>query len=97
VTAPQPSLAELKQELVSQTTSHPARKRATYRMFPINITCTGTSTLYHRAERAVISIGISSEGKSQDNVAQEVMAATNDLRAKLKEMSPKTPFGKCQL
>jgi len=94
VTAPQPSLAAIKQELVSQAVTLPSRKRATYRMFPIHITCTGTSTLYHRAERAVLSIGISSEGKSQDNVGQEVTTATNDLRAKLKEMSPKTPFGK---
>ena len=62
-------------------------------MPPLTITAQGTSTIFRQAERAVVTVHVSSEGTSQEKVSKEVMLVANELRSMLKGLSPKTENG----
>ena len=62
-------------------------------MPPVTITAQGTSTIFRQAERAVITVHVSSEGTSQEKVSNEVTLTANELRSMLKGLSPKTEKG----
>ena len=62
-------------------------------MPPVTITAQGTSTIFRRAERAVVTVYVSSEDTSQEKVSKEVTLTTNELRSMLKGLSPKTETG----
>jgi hypothetical protein len=62
-------------------------------MPPVTITAQGTSTIFRQAERAVVTVHVSSEGTSQEKVSEEVTLTANELRSMLKGLSPKTENG----
>lgn len=62
-------------------------------MPPVTITAQGTSTIFRQAERAVITVHVSSEDTSQEKVSNEVTLTANELRSMLKGLSPKTEKG----
>jgi uncharacterized protein len=62
-------------------------------MPPVTITAQGTSTIFRQAERAVVTVYVSSEGTSQEKVSKEVTLTANELRSMLKGLSPKTENG----
>ena len=66
-------------------------------MPPVTIITQGTSTIFRQAERAVIFVQVSSDGISQEKVSEDVTSTTNELRAILKDLSPKTNEGTCIL
>jgi len=59
----------------------------------LKLSVSGNATLYRRAERAVVSIKVHSEGPSQEAVSKEVTARSNELRTTLKTMALKDPSG----
>ena len=62
-------------------------------MAPVTIVVEGSSILYRRAERAVMSISVSSEGKNQEKVSSEVTQTSNSLQAMLRDLAPRTENG----
>lgn len=62
-------------------------------MAPLLITCTGESTIYHPAERAVVFLTISSDGISQPEVSQAVTKTANAVQSHLKTIAPKDSAG----
>jgi uncharacterized protein YggE len=56
-------------------------------MSPLIINVSGTSTISRRAERAVVSIYVSSSGYDQQQVAAEVTATAKDLQSRLRPLS----------
>ncbi|TID23561.1 gb [Venturia nashicola] len=56
-------------------------------MPPLIINVDGTSTISRRAERAVVSIQVSSSGPDQQQVASEVTAVAKTLQTMLRELS----------
>jgi hypothetical protein len=62
-------------------------------MPPVTITAQGTSTIFRQAERAVVTVRVSSEGTSQEKVSKDVALTANELRSMLKGLSPKTENG----
>ncbi|KAB8071862.1 hypothetical protein BDV29DRAFT_11496 [Aspergillus leporis] len=59
----------------------------------LTINTVGTSTLHRQAERAVITLDVSSEGNNQSTVSQDVTHTSNRLQSLLKETSPKQASG----
>ena len=56
-------------------------------MPPLIINVSGVSTISRRAERAVVSIYVSSSGYDQQQVAEEVTAVAKTLQSTLRELS----------
>jgi uncharacterized protein len=56
-------------------------------MPPLIINVSGTSTISRRAERAVVSIYVSSSGNNQEQVATEVTSVAKTLQTTLRELS----------
>ena len=54
----------------------------------------GNAILYRRAERAVVTIKVHSEGPSQKQVSKNVTDTSNELRTTLKEMALKDITGR---
>lgn len=62
-------------------------------MTTLAISVNGNATLYRRAERAVVTIRVHSEGPSQQKVSKEVTDTSNELRTTLKDMALKDEKG----
>ncbi|KZP25814.1 hypothetical protein FIBSPDRAFT_855447 [Athelia psychrophila] len=62
-------------------------------MAPVTIHVEGHSTLYRLAERAAMSVDISSEGPSQDIVSTDVTATARKLQSELDELCPLSADG----
>lgn len=60
---------------------------------PLSLTISGNAILYRRAERAVVTIRVHSEGPSQQTVSKEVTDRSNELRAILKQYALKDENG----
>ena len=60
---------------------------------PLEIDVRGTAEITREPERAVLSIGISSEGAVQDVVAQQVSSTCNQLQQSFDKLAPKTSTG----
>jgi uncharacterized protein YggE len=56
-------------------------------MSPLIINVSGNSTISRRAERAVVSIYVSSSGHDQQQVAAEVTTTAKDLQSRLRPLS----------
>ena len=76
----------------NQDQTDPVRRHET--MAPITISTQGQSTIPRRAERAVVSVQVASDGESQEAVSKDVTTTSNHLRALLKDMALKTQSGK---
>jgi hypothetical protein len=63
-------------------------------MPPINVNVSGSYTHYAPAERCVVSIRVSKEGKSQSNVVEAVSKLSNDISQLLGSLCPKDPNDK---
>ena len=59
----------------------------------LEINVSGTSTISHNAERAIVTIHISSSGPSQSQVSANVINTANSLQESLKTLSPKDSDG----
>ncbi|KAF7592340.1 hypothetical protein BBP40_000399 [Aspergillus hancockii] len=53
----------------------------------------GTSTLHRQAERAVVTLDVSSDGSDPSTVSQDVSRTSNRLQSLLKEIAPKQESG----
>ena len=62
-------------------------------MAPLMITVTGESTILRAAERGVLTVRVSSAGKSQDDVSEDVTGTCNKLRVLLEGLAPKNVQG----
>jgi len=60
-------------------------------MPPINVNVSGSYTHYAPAERCVVSIRVSKEGKSQSSVVEAVTKLSNDISGLLGSLCPKDP------
>lgn len=60
---------------------------------PLALTISGKATLFRRAERAIVTIRVHSEGPSQQAVSKKVTDRSNELRTTLKEMALKDQSG----
>jgi hypothetical protein len=56
---------------------------------PLNINVTGNSKITRRAERAVVTIHVSSDGEDQQKVVSEVTATTKTLQNTLRQLAKK--------
>lgn len=59
-------------------------------MAPVEISVTGSSSIYRHPERAILSLHASSKGPSQTTVSNEATSTSNYLRQMLQELAPKT-------
>ena len=62
-------------------------------MASLEIRLNGTSVIARHAERAVLSVKVSSEGPSQDTVSNDVTSTSNNLAKKFKELAPQSEDG----
>ena len=62
-------------------------------MAPLEIELSGTSVIARHAERAVLSVKVSSEGPSQETVSNDVTSTSNNLAIKFKELAPRSEDG----
>ncbi|KAH6665559.1 hypothetical protein B0J14DRAFT_492192 [Halenospora varia] len=62
-------------------------------MAPLIVTVYGQSELYHRAERAVMSISVTSSGPSQEQSSQDVTSTASSIQSTLRALSPKDATG----
>ena len=69
------------------TTHKPADK------LPVKINVTGSSTIHHHPEQAILALQIRSEGSSRNLVSSYVTTRSNLLQRHLKELAPKTASG----
>ncbi|KAE8355895.1 hypothetical protein BDV28DRAFT_16738 [Aspergillus coremiiformis] len=59
----------------------------------LTIHTVGTSTLHRQAERAVITLDVSSDGNDQSTVSQDVTRTSSRLQSLLKAIAPKQESG----
>lgn len=60
----------------------------------VTINVTGSSTIHHMPEQAMLALHIQSEGPSRNLVSSYVTTRSNLLQRNLKELAPKTSSGK---
>ena len=60
---------------------------------PVKINVTGSSTIHHHPEQAILALQIRSEGSSRNLVSSYVTTRSNLLQRHLKELAPKTASG----
>jgi len=59
----------------------------------LTIVVQGTSSITRTAERAIVSIQVSTEGKDQESVSKQAMTTAKQLQTLFTELSPKTELG----
>jgi uncharacterized protein len=59
----------------------------------LKIVVQGTSSITRTAERAIVSIQLSTEGKDRDSVSNQAMITAKQLQTLFTELSPKTESG----
>jgi len=59
----------------------------------LKIVVQGTSSITRTAERAIVSIQVSTEGKDQESVSNQAMTTAKQLQTLFTELSPKTELG----
>jgi hypothetical protein len=62
-------------------------------MAPSDITITGTSSIYHQAERAIMFISVSNSGTSQGEVSASVTNTANHVQSILMDLAPTLDTG----
>src|ERR1700712_2264692 len=60
---------------------------------PLEINVSGTSTISRSAERAIVTIHVTSSGPSQSDVSANVVNTANSLQESLRSLSPKDSEG----
>ena len=73
-----------------------SNKCTTQIMAPLEIHLSGESIISRHAERAVLSVEVSSEGISRETVSHDVTSTSNELIKMFKEIAPKSEDGKAR-